>query len=100
MQEFWQARAFRYQSNIDDDNKDDDIDGSGKTKTTRERTSNCLERCPDAKADGGERSSSNIVEEVGDKRESNHAANPRSGRRDGDSGDAEDNNEEDKGNKR
>ena len=35
LREFWQARAFRYQSNTDDDDKDDVVDGSGKTKVTR-----------------------------------------------------------------
>ena len=35
LQEIWQAQAFRYQSNTDDDDKDDVVDRSGKTKATR-----------------------------------------------------------------
>ena len=92
-------RAFRYQSNRNDDDKDDDVNGSGKTKTTREQTSNCIERCPNGEADGGKRSSNNTVDDVGNEKESDHAASPRSGRRDGDSGDAIDNNKDDKDSK-
>ena len=64
-------------------------------------TSNCTERCPDGEADGGERSSSNIVDDVGDKDGRNDdAASPRSGRRSEQSGDAGDSNADDDSNKR
>ena len=79
---------------------DDDADGDGTTKTTQWSASNCIERCPDGKADGGERSSSNIVDDVGYKNDNKHAVSPRSGRQNGDSGDTVDNNEDDKGIKR
>ena len=62
---------------------------------------NCTERCPDGEADGGERSSSNIVDDVGDKDGRNDdAASSRSGRRSEQSGDAGDSNADNDSNKR
>ena len=75
---------------------DDDAVGDGTTITTQQFTSNCVERCPDGEADGGERSSSNTVDDVGDKNgKDNDTASPRSGRSNEQSGDAGDNNEDD-----
>ena len=97
LREFWRARAFQCQYISDAGDDDGDVDGSGTTKTTREQTSNYIERFPDDEADGGEWSSSDIVDGDGDESDNNHTASPRSGRHNGDSGDAAENNEDAKG---
>ena len=71
------------------------------TKNTQSSTNNWIERCPDGKANGGEKSSSDITDDVGDEdgKDNNDTATPRSGCRNGESGDAGNNNEDEDGSK-
>ena len=92
---------YQYQCKTDEMDNDDDAVGNGTTKTTQSSTSNCIERCLDGKADGGERGSTDIVDNVGDEyRKDNDAASPRSGRRNEEPGDAGKNNKDDDNSKR